>query len=129
MNACSAERLFNLALKKEVDCPILRISLRMRVEIMEVSSDARIQDGFLTEAQNRQTCMVIYMMNGFQMRGKVIGFDDYSILVESDGKQQLLYKHAVSTLAVDTQRPDFQKELSGHNIRKPNWKADRSEQK
>jgi len=42
--------------------------------------------------------VTIYLTNGFQIRGIVRGFDNYVILVESEGKQQMIYKHAVSTV-------------------------------
>lgn len=43
--------------------------------------------------------VTIYLMNGFQLKGLVRGFDNYTIILDSDGKQQLVYKHAVSTIA------------------------------
>ena len=73
---------------------------------MEISMRTNVQDSFLTEAKNQQFPMVVYMMNGFQMRGKITDFDDFTIIVESDGKQQLLYKHAVSTVSPIYQKTD-----------------------
>ena len=43
--------------------------------------------------------VVIYLVNGFQIRGLVRGFDNFTIIIENDGKQQLVYKHAVSTIS------------------------------
>jgi len=42
--------------------------------------------------------ITLYLTNGFQIRGIVRGFDNYVILLESEGKQQMIYKHAVSTV-------------------------------
>ena len=42
--------------------------------------------------------MTLFLMNGFQMRGVVRGFDSFTVVLETDGKQQLIYKHAISTL-------------------------------
>ena len=45
----------------------------------------------------------MFLMNGFQMRGVITGFDAFVVILESDGKQQVIYKHAISTIA--PQRP------------------------
>ena len=42
--------------------------------------------------------MTVFLVNGFQMRGVVTGFDSFVVMLESDGKQQMLYKHAISTI-------------------------------
>lgn len=81
---------------------------------MDISISTSVQSNYLTEAKNLQTPMIVYMMNGFQVRGTIIDFDDFTILVESDGKKQLLYKHAVSTVAPFIQRPDLRSETSGY---------------
>lgn len=43
--------------------------------------------------------MSLFLLNGFQLRGQVKGFDNFTVLLESEGKQQLIYKHAISTFA------------------------------
>lgn len=53
----------------------------------------------LTELINRKIHCTIFTINGFQLRGRVIAQDTDMIAVEVDGKQQLLYKHAISTIA------------------------------
>lgn len=60
--------------------------------------------------------MTIYLMNGFQMKGKIIGFDDISIVVETDRKQQLVYKHAVSTVVPIVPVPVLQMETKNTGI-------------
>ena len=56
------------------------------------------QDQFLNQARHDRTPLTVFLMNGFQMRGIVTGFDPFVILLQSDGKQQMIYKHAVSTM-------------------------------
>ena len=42
--------------------------------------------------------LTVFLMNGFQLRGTVTGFDSFTVVLDSDGKQQLIYKHAISTI-------------------------------
>ena len=56
------------------------------------------QDQFLNQARRERTPLTVFLMNGFQMRGIVRGFDSFTVVLETDGKQQLIYKHAISTL-------------------------------
>ena len=56
------------------------------------------QDSFLTQARKSHTPLVVFLMNGFQMRGVLTGFDNFVILLQTDNKQQMIYKHAVSTI-------------------------------
>ena len=57
-----------------------------------------LQEIFLTKARKQSIPLTIFLMNGFQMRGIVRGFDSFVVILESDGKQQMIYKHAISTL-------------------------------
>ncbi len=57
-----------------------------------------LQDMLLNQARKENIPVTIFLMNGFQIRCVIRGFDSYCVLVESDGKQQLIYKHAISTL-------------------------------
>ena len=56
------------------------------------------QDIFLDQARRERTMLTVFLMNGFQMRGVITGFDQFVILLQSDGRQQMIYKHAVSTM-------------------------------
>ncbi|KKB38888.1 RNA chaperone Hfq [Bacillus thermotolerans] len=58
-----------------------------------------IQDQFLNQLRKDGTLVTVYLLNGFQLRGYIKGFDNFTVLFESDGKQQLVYKHAISTFA------------------------------
>ena len=56
------------------------------------------QDTFLNQARKERTMLTVFLMNGFQMRGVITGFDSFVVILESDGRQQMLYKHAISTI-------------------------------
>ncbi|HHY13385.1 MAG TPA: RNA chaperone Hfq [Thermoanaerobacterales bacterium] len=43
--------------------------------------------------------VTVYLINGFQLKGVVKGFDNFTVILEADGKQQLIYKHAISTIS------------------------------
>ena len=58
-----------------------------------------LQDSFLNHVRKENRAVVIYLVNGFQIRGLVRGFDNFTVIIENDGKQQLVYKHAISTIA------------------------------
>lgn len=81
---------------------------------METRDKASVQDSYLTEAKDKKTPVVIFMMNGFQMKGVVSDFDDFTILFESDGKQQLIYKHAVSTVAPQIEKSQVRRTASAY---------------
>lgn len=57
-----------------------------------------IQDQFLNEVRKERTMLTVFLMNGFQMKGIVTGFDNFVVTVLSEGKQQMIYKHAISTI-------------------------------
>lgn len=57
-----------------------------------------LQDLFLARARNAQESVTMFLMNGFQMRGKITGFDSFVVVLDTDGKQQVIYKHAISTV-------------------------------
>ncbi|WP_062050868.1 RNA chaperone Hfq [Bacillus sp. JCM 19034] len=58
-----------------------------------------IQDQFLNQLRKENIPVTIFLTNGFQIRGLVKGFDNFTVIVESEGKQQLVFKHAISTFA------------------------------
>ena len=57
-----------------------------------------LQDVFLNAARKERKPVTIYLMNGFQFRGIVKGFDNFTIVLDNDGKQSLVFQHAVSTI-------------------------------
>lgn len=58
-----------------------------------------LQDVFLNQVRKEHVPITIYLVNGYQLKGYVKGFDNYTIVMEMEGKQQLVYKHAVSTIS------------------------------
>ena len=57
-----------------------------------------LQDLFLNQARRDRQTVTLFLMNGFQLRGVIRGFDSFTVVLETDGKQQLIYKHAISTM-------------------------------
>jgi host factor-I protein len=57
-----------------------------------------LQEVFLNQVRKDKTAVTVYLTNGFQFKGIVKGFDTYSLIIDTDGKQQLIFKHAVSTI-------------------------------
>lgn len=58
-----------------------------------------LQDAFLNQVRKEKTPVTIFLVNGFQIKGVVKGFDNFTVIIELDQKQQLVYKHAISTVA------------------------------
>lgn len=58
-----------------------------------------LQDVFLNQVRKENTGVVIYLTNGYQLRGNVKGFDNFTVIIESFGKQTMVYKHAISTIS------------------------------
>ena len=57
-----------------------------------------LQDTFLNRSRLERIPVTVIMVNGFQMRGEIRGFDSFVVLVDTEGKQQMIYKHAISTI-------------------------------
>lgn len=64
-----------------------------------------IQDIFLNNARKTKTTVSIYLVNGFQLRGIVKGFDSFTVILDSEGKQMLIYKHSITTITLSTPLP------------------------
>ena len=63
-----------------------------------MSEQLNLQDAILKEVLQDKIPVTLFLMNGFQLRGTVTGFDSFVVVLVSDGKQQMIYKHAISTL-------------------------------
>ena len=62
-------------------------------------SDAiNLQEAILKEVRRDKIPVTLFLMNGFQLRGVITGYDSFVVVLVSDGKQQMIYKHAISTL-------------------------------
>ncbi len=63
-----------------------------------MAKELNLQDVFLNQARKERIPVTIYITNGFQFKGMVKGFDNYTVILDTDGKQNLIYKHAISTI-------------------------------
>ncbi len=61
-------------------------------------ASASLQDGFLNLLRKENIPVTIYLVNGYQLKGQIRGFDNFTVAVEFEGKVQLVYKHALSTI-------------------------------
>ena len=57
-----------------------------------------LQDIFLNNARKSKVPLTIHLMNGFQLKGLVKGFDNFTVILDCDGKQMMIYKHSISTI-------------------------------
>lgn len=64
-----------------------------------MAQSVNIQDNYLNQLRKDHMSVTIFLTNGFQIRGIVKAFDNFTVLFETDGKQQLIFKHAISTFA------------------------------
>lgn len=62
-------------------------------------SNINLQDVFLNQVRKEHIAVTIYLTNGFQLKGMVKGFDNFTVILDTDGRQQLVYKHAISTIS------------------------------
>jgi host factor-I protein len=69
-----------------------------------------LQDQFLNRVRSEGMGVSIYLVNGVQLKGNVVGFDKFTIILETQGKQQLVFKHAVTTVLPSRGLKDFMKE-------------------
>ena len=56
-----------------------------------------LQDTFLNNLRKNNIFVTVFLLNGFQLKGLIKSYDNFTVLLESEGKQQLIYKHAIST--------------------------------
>ena len=61
-------------------------------------SPINLQDTFLNQCRKDNMPVTVYLVNGFQLKGLVKGFDNFTVVLEFEGKQQMVYKHAISTV-------------------------------
>ena len=83
--------------------------------MMEKSTESDIQSYYLAKAKKQHTPMIIYTMNGFQVKCRIIDYDRFTILVDSDGVEKMLYKHAVSTIQPDEQKTGTREKEYGYS--------------
>ncbi|MDQ8733771.1 RNA chaperone Hfq [Paenibacillus sp. LHD-38] len=62
-----------------------------------MNKSINIQDTFLNQLRKDNIPVTVFLMNGFQIRGVIKAFDNFTIIIDSEGRQQMVYKHAIST--------------------------------
>ncbi|MDR1205099.1 MAG: RNA chaperone Hfq [Peptococcaceae bacterium] len=67
-----------------------------------MANNINLQDSFLNQARKDNVPVTVFLMNGFQLKGFVRGFDSGIVVIESENKQQIIYKHAISTIIPST---------------------------
>lgn len=63
-----------------------------------MSKTINLQDVLLNQLRKEKILITVFLTNGFQLKGAIKGFDNFVVILESEGKQQMIYKHAISTL-------------------------------
>ncbi|MGI6343971.1 MAG: RNA chaperone Hfq [Bacillota bacterium] len=58
-----------------------------------------LQDTYLNQMRKESVPVTVFLVNGYQLKGLIKGFDNFTLVLEAEGKQQLVYKHAISTVA------------------------------
>lgn len=64
----------------------------------DMEKTKNLQDLFLNRVRADKLPVTVFLMNGFQLRGVVKGFDSFTVVLDTEGKQQMIYKHAISTI-------------------------------
>ena len=99
----------DISIVRKVSCPIcgrfiddaaagIKKGLAKRKDWHNIMKNLNLQDVFLNQARKERIPVTFFLVNGFQFRGMVKGFDNYTVILECDGKQELIYKHAISTI-------------------------------
>ncbi|KAB2954210.1 RNA chaperone Hfq [Heliorestis acidaminivorans] len=63
-----------------------------------MTKQLNLQDAFLNQVRKENLLVTIFLVNGFQIKGMVKGFDSFTVFLDVEGKQQMVYKHAISTI-------------------------------
>jgi len=64
-----------------------------------MQKSSNLQDIFLNRARRDKVAVTLFLMNGYQLRGVVTGFDAFTVVLTTENRQQIIYKHAISTIA------------------------------
>ena len=71
---------------------------RPKRELASMQKTQNIQDTLLNQIRREKQTVTFFLMNGFQLKGIVKSFDSFVVILETDGRQQMIYKHAISTI-------------------------------
>jgi host factor-I protein len=64
-----------------------------------LNKSINIQDIFLNQLRKESIPVTVYLTNGFQLRGLIKAFDNFTVILDTEGRQQMVYKHAISTFS------------------------------
>jgi host factor-I protein len=73
---------------------------------MEKTAAQNIQDAFLNTARREKFSIVIHLMHGATLSGRIKSFDKFSVLMDASGQDFLIFKHAISTISQERKKPD-----------------------
>ena len=65
---------------------------------MSTNKPINLQENFLNQARKENVPVTIHLVNGFQIKGMIRGFDQFTVVIDSMGRQQMVFKHAISTV-------------------------------
>lgn len=81
---------------------------------MTTKAPVNLQDTFLNQVRKENVPVTIYLISGVQLKGMIKGFDSFTVILENEGKQLLVYKHAISTVtparAINYTIPEMRRE-------------------
>jgi host factor-I protein len=88
---------------------------------MENKPAQNIQDSFLNTARKEKTIITIYLMSGVKLTGRIRSFDKYSVVLETNNQEQLIFKHAISTVVMPrgTHEPRAGSSVSAQSVSAP----------
>jgi len=73
---------------------------------MEKSAAQNIQDAFLNTARRERVNVVVHLLHGATLSGRIKSFDKFSVLLDVGGQDSLVFKHAISTVSVERKKPE-----------------------
>ena len=65
---------------------------------MSTNKPINLQENFLNQARKENVPVTIHLVNGFQIKGMIRGFDQFTVVIDAMGRQQMVFKHAISTI-------------------------------
>ena len=66
-----------------------------------MQKNSNLQDVYLASVRKNRLNVTMFLMNGYQLRGVITGYDSFTVVLNSDGRQQVIYKHAISTIVAE----------------------------
>ncbi len=81
-----------------------------------MNKSINIQDTFLNQLRKDNIPVTVFLMNGFQIRGVIKAFDNFTIIIDSEGRQQMVYKHAISTFTPQRNVSLMQQDSGGSSV-------------